>query len=68
MGRLRTCVVSYSDQENIRHSGEVTAETLYEAAVLGLKPLKRPGEVTEHRSNLLEKNATLINDAAGHPN
>ena len=39
MGQLRSCVVSYQDNQGIRHSAEVTAETLYEAAVLGLKAL-----------------------------
>ena len=37
MGHLRSCVVSYQDNQGIRHSAEVTAETLYEAAVLGLQ-------------------------------
>jgi hypothetical protein len=35
-------MVSYEDQEGIRHSVEVTAETLYEAAVLGMKALQVP--------------------------
>jgi hypothetical protein len=41
MGELRTCVVSYQD-ENFKHSVEVTAETLYEAAVLGIKAMNVP--------------------------
>lgn len=40
MGQIRSCVVSYQDQEGVRHSVEVTAETLYEAAILGLKALR----------------------------
>jgi len=39
MGQLRSCVVSYHDNQGIRHSVEVTADTLYEAAVLWLKAL-----------------------------
>jgi hypothetical protein len=39
MGKLRSCAVSYRDHHGIRHSVEVTAESLYEAAVLGLKAL-----------------------------
>jgi hypothetical protein len=39
MGHLRSCVVSYQDNQGIRHSAEVTAETLYEAVVLGLQAL-----------------------------
>jgi hypothetical protein len=37
---LRSCIVSYGDLDGIRHSVEVTAETLYEAAILGMKALK----------------------------
>ena len=40
MPEIRSCRVSYQDQEGIRHSVEVTAETLYEAAVLGMKALQ----------------------------
>src|ERR1022692_2381983 len=36
----KTCRVSFKDLDGIRHSAEVQAETLYEAAVLGLKALK----------------------------
>jgi hypothetical protein len=42
MPELRSCKVSYQDQEGIRHSVDVTAETLYEAAVLGMKALEVP--------------------------
>ena len=42
VAELKSCIVSYQDHENIRHSVEVTAETLYEAAALGLKALKVP--------------------------
>jgi hypothetical protein len=37
---VRSCVVSYRDFEGITHSIEVTAETLYEAAILGMKAMK----------------------------
>jgi hypothetical protein len=40
---LRSCRVSYQDQEGIKHSVDVTAETLYEAAVLGMKALRVAG-------------------------
>jgi hypothetical protein len=33
---VRTCVVSFSGERGVRHSVEVTAETLYEAAALAL--------------------------------
>ena len=43
MPELRPCRVSYQDSDDIRHSVEVTAETLYEAAVLGLTTLRAAG-------------------------
>src|SRR5437879_2685036 len=39
----RTCQVSFTDSENIRHSVEVTASTLYEAAVLAMAEFSRCG-------------------------
>jgi hypothetical protein len=38
---LRTCVVSYQDL-NCKYSVEVVAETLHEAAVLGIKAMNVP--------------------------
>jgi hypothetical protein len=35
----RTCAVSFMDTRGIRHSVEVEAESLYEAAVLGIRRL-----------------------------
>jgi hypothetical protein len=43
MPELRSCQVSYQDSDGIRHSVEVTAETLYEAAVLGMTTLRAAG-------------------------
>lgn len=49
MGRVHQCEVSYTDPEGIRHSVQVTAESLYEAAVLGIEALRacpvRSGDV-----------------------
>lgn len=42
MAELRSCSVSYADLDGITHSVEVTAETLYEAAILGMNALKVP--------------------------
>ena len=39
----RTCVVSFADSEGIRHSVEVTAGTLYEAAALAIAEFRRCG-------------------------
>ena len=37
---VRTCVVSFIDPGGLRHSTEVQAETLYEAAVLATQAFK----------------------------
>jgi hypothetical protein len=37
----KTCRVSFKDIDGIRHQAEVQADSLYEAAALGLKALKR---------------------------
>jgi hypothetical protein len=34
---VRTCAVSFVDHRGIRHTAEVQAESLYEAAVLGVR-------------------------------
>lgn len=36
----RTCLVTVTDMRGIKHVAEVTADTLFEAAVLGLAALK----------------------------
>jgi uncharacterized protein YraI len=40
VAELRTCEVSYRDTQGIRHSVEVTAQTLYKAAALGSTALR----------------------------
>jgi hypothetical protein len=37
----KTCRVSFSDLDGVRHVVEIQAGSLYEAAVLGLKALKK---------------------------
>ena len=37
----KACRVSFTDLDGVRHSVEVTADSLYEAAVLGLRALKK---------------------------
>ena len=39
--RMATCVVSYLDTSGIRHSVEVEAESLYEAAALAVRAFRR---------------------------
>ena len=36
---VRPCIVSFKDVRGIRHSAEVEADSLYEAAVLGVRRL-----------------------------
>jgi len=38
---MATCVVSYLDTSGIRHTFEVQAETLYEAAVLAIRTFRQ---------------------------
>jgi hypothetical protein len=40
VGTRKTCTVSFQDSDGVRHSVEVGAETLYEAAVLALKAFR----------------------------
>ena len=40
---LRTCTVRFSGPSGIRHSVDVTAESVYEAAALGVSTLRRDG-------------------------
>ena len=37
---LRTCAVSFVDVRGVRHVAEVQAESLYEAAILGIRVFK----------------------------
>ena len=39
---IRSCTVAYQDLDGITHSVDVTAETLYEAAILGMNALNVP--------------------------
>jgi hypothetical protein len=40
---LRTCTVSFMGPSGVRHSVEVTAESVYEAAALGVSTLRNSG-------------------------
>jgi hypothetical protein len=50
---MATCMVSYLDTSGIRHSVEVDAESLYEAAVLAIKVF-RQHDCEPHEANHLE--------------
>lgn len=49
--RMAACIVSFVDTEGIRHTVEVEAESLFEAAVLAMKIFKQhdcePGPITK---------------------
>jgi hypothetical protein len=40
---LRTCTVAFTGPSGIRHSVEVSAESIYEAAALGVSALRKSG-------------------------
>jgi hypothetical protein len=40
---VRTCTVSFTGSSGVRHSVEVTAESIHEAAALGVSALKNIG-------------------------
>ena len=40
---LRTCTVSFKGPSGVRHSVDVTAESVYEAAALGISALRQSG-------------------------
>ena len=44
---LRSCCVSFIDTRGIQHSVEVTAETLFEAAALGVALLRKHGWIDQ---------------------
>jgi hypothetical protein len=48
---MRCCIVSFLDTSGIRHSVEVQADSLYEAAVLAVKTLREhdcaPAEISK---------------------
>ena len=39
---VRTCVVSYTDLDGIKHSVEITAASLFEGAIIGMNAMKVP--------------------------
>lgn len=49
--RMAACIVSYLDTEGLRHTVEVEAESLYEAAVLAVRTFRQhacePGQLSK---------------------
>jgi hypothetical protein len=44
---LRTCVVSFTDSRGVVHEAEMQADSLFEAAALGLNAFRRSGLLEE---------------------
>jgi hypothetical protein len=48
---MAVCIVSFLDSSGIRHTAEIQADSLYEAAVLAVKTFREhecpPGEITK---------------------
>lgn len=44
---VRACTVSFLGEQGVRHSVEVTGESLYDCAALALAVFRRPGTLLE---------------------
>jgi hypothetical protein len=62
----RQCRVSFTDTEGITHSTEVTAETLYEAAVLALAEFIRCGFTDAHTGLATRINIAVLVPSTSH--
>ena len=66
MPELRSCRVSYQDFDGIRHSVQVTAETLYEAAVLALAEFGRCGFSDAHTGPATRLTIAVLAPSTSH--
>ena len=64
MGNARTCVVSFTDSDGVRHSVEVAAESLYEAAALAIADLGRHAWVDDQEPGTTTKLAISVKPPA----
>jgi hypothetical protein len=62
----RQCRVSFTDTERITHCAEVTAETLYEAAVLALAEFHRCGFTDAHTGPVTRLNIAVLAPSTSH--
>jgi hypothetical protein len=62
----RTCLVSFTDSEGIRHSVEVTATTLYEAATLAMAEFRRCGFTADATGPATRLTVTVKAPATSH--
>jgi phosphoribosylformimino-5-aminoimidazole carboxamide ribonucleotide (ProFAR) isomerase len=63
---VRTCRVSITDLENVTHTVEVTAETLYEAVALGLAAMKNSEWVAQIAHGLNTATVRVMDVSAEH--
>jgi hypothetical protein len=67
---LRTCAVTFTDARGVKHTAEVTAETLFEAAILGLQIFEEGWLGRGHRGSRHEdrdRGARARDEAHYHP-
>jgi len=62
----RTCLVSFTDSEGIRHSVEVAAGTLYEAAALAIGEFRRCGFTADAPGPATRLTVTVQAPATSH--
>ena len=63
---VRTCRVSITDLDNITHTVEVSAETLYEAVALGLAAMKNSEWVSQIAEGLNTVTVRVMDVSAEH--
>jgi hypothetical protein len=62
----RTCSVSFTDTNGIRHAVEVAASTLYEAATLGMAQFRRCGFAVEAPGPATRLTVTVKSPGTSH--
>jgi hypothetical protein len=63
---VRTCVVSFTDSEGIRHAVEVAATSLYEAAALAINEFRRCGFTANAPGPATRLTVTVKTPATSH--
>ena len=66
MPNVRACLVSFTDTERIRHTAEVSASSLFEAAALGVAEFKRCGLIDVHPGNATLLSVTVKSPTTTH--
>ena len=66
MSTARTCSVSFTDTNGIRHAVEVVASTLYEAAALAMVEFRRCGFTENAPGSATRLNVTVKSPSTSH--